>query len=672
MTSKKRRTTIPNHLKPQRGLSSEVLGQRRRQKNALRREQERYEKNRHESAIQQMRERSARNTEEFAKANWGQAIINSVADGQRAVLRSWGMGASVYAHVDHWHRVLSAYTDFINIYVRYPTASLPSDSDHDASRKFAIEMRGILQHEIGHLRFTIPYNDLRKRADETYKTILDGHNKSQYAWNILEDQRMETLVVQAVPRIASYFENMVAKHILYPVRASFLGAKSKTASDQEILNTWILVSNRSYIKPELRRLARQAFVDRGYDADRWYDIVESYKTADSIEDMIKAVVDAAIFLESLGDALSSPKESSRHEESRSRTSSSQPIPCDKEDNEFAGSQGGGDQEEDTQEDDEEETNGQGSDGESHEEQSEGTPPPEPSPRDKATYSPDSPADGIRDMLDEIISDNLKEQYNHHETTEALSNARERITEVGGGMPEAPQTGKPMTAEQEAEALRISVGMEQALNDFVTASQPAWINRQETGIIDPLAYRTKDIGDLDYRRRLEGEYNTGVDLHLSMLCDVSGSMGGKEIEQLSIAMYATAVACKRIGIGTTFLLWSTEGNEGKVWINGEPSPTIWYADGGTNPVRALNDLEFHNIEEASNHLVLVFTDGAWDVGDSPLSNWAQPGRHIVLSRLVANIFDHDDYRFKADAYASVNDVSQLPEKLTSAIHSVLST
>ena len=299
-------------------------------------------------------------------------------------------------------------------------------------------------------------------------------------------------------------------------------------------------------------------------------------------------------------------------------------------------------------------------------------PPEEVPREKATYSPDSPAQGIREMLDEIISDNLKEQYNHHETKEAVANAHDRIAQIGGGMPEAPQTGKPMTAEQEAAALRISVGMEQALNDFVTASQPAWVNRQETGVIDPLAYRTKDIGDLDYRRRLEGDYNTGVDLHLSMLCDVSGSMGGKEIEQLSIAMYATAVACNRIGIGTTFLLWSNEGNEGRVWVNGEPTPTVWYADGGTNPTRALNDLEFHNPEEASNHLVLVFTDGAWDVGSNPLSNWAEPGRYIVLSRLVEQVFAYDDYLFKADAYASVTDVSQLPDKLTSAIHSVLSS
>jgi hypothetical protein len=669
MTTKKRRTTVPNHLKPQRGLPSEVLGQRRRQKNALRREQERFEKSKKESAIQRMREVSARNTKEYAKTNWGQAIINSVADGQRAVLRSWGMGASVYASVDHWNTVLSAYTDFNNIFVKYPVKTLPDDSDHDASRKFAIEIRGILQHEIGHLRFTLPYNDLRKRVDEMSRTLLDGHAKSHYAWNILEDQRMETLVVQAVPRIASYFESMVAKHILYPVTRSLLHSKHVVSNDAEILNTWILVSNRSYIKPELRRLARQAFIERGYDADRWYDIVESYKTADNIDDMVKAVVDAATFLESLGESLESPKPTSRHESSRTKsTSSTQPVPCDKENNEFADGQDGEEQDGEEQG----EGSGQGSDDKSHEEQSDDTLPPEPTTKDKATYSPDSPADNIREMLDEIISDNLKEQYNHSETTEAIANAHERIAQVGGGMAEAPQTGKPMSAEQEAEALRISVGMEQALNDFVTASQPAWINRQEVGIIDPLAYRTKDIGDLDYRRRLEGDYNTGVDLHLSMLCDVSGSMGGKEIEQLSIAMYATAVACKRIGIGTTFLLWSTEGNEGRVWVNGEPSPTVWYADGGTNPVRALNDLEFHNPEEASNHLVLVFTDGAWDVGDSPLSNWSEPGRHIVLSRLVEHIYDHEDYRFKADAYASVNDVSQLPEKLTSAIHSVLSS
>lgn len=670
MTTSKRKTTIPNHLKPQRGLSSEILGQRRRQKHALRREQERYERLKQDSAIARMREIRARQSETSIKTNWAQAIINSVADGQRAVLRSWGMGASVYASVDNWNTTLSAYTDFSDIFVKYPLNILPDDTDHDASRRFAIEIRGILQHEIGHLRFTTPYADMLRQVDPMYKELLDRLSRSHYAWNILEDQRMETLVVQAVPRIASYFESMVAKHILNPVSSGYSVSRDYSPSDSEILTVWLLVSNRSYIKAELRRLARREFIDRGMDADRWYEIVEAYKTADNINDMARAVIDAAAFIESMGESIKTPKPTSRHESSKSKsTSSTPPQPCEKEDNQFSDEQDGDEQDGESQ--DGEETTGQASGDKPQDRESDDTLPPEPSPRDKATYSSDSPAQNIREMLNDIISDNLKEQYDHHETKEALANARERVAQVGGGMPEAPQTGKPMTAEQEAEALRISVGMEQALNDFVTTSQPAWINRQDTGIIDPLAYRSKDIGDLDYRRRLEGDYNSGVDLHLSMLCDVSGSMGGKEIVQLSIAMYATAVACRRMGIGTTFVLWSNEGNEGKVWVDGEPTPTVWYADGGTNPTRALNDLEFHNPEEASNHLVLVFTDGAWDVGNSPLSNWSEPGRHIVLSRLVQHLYEHEDYMFKADAYASVTDVSQLPEKLTSAIHSVLS-
>jgi hypothetical protein len=653
---------IPSSLKPQRGLSSEVLSHRRRQRNALKREHEQFLKRREQSVRQKIKEIGELNSETSRKTSWGRAIINATADGQNAVMRSQGISAGIAAGTNWWTKTLKAFTDFEDIYVRYPAEGLPEPEDIEGSRKFAIEVRGILQHEIGHLRFTLPYNKFLEAIPVELKESLMTQSRSQYAWNVLEDQRMETLVVDAVPRIASYFETMVVKHILIPVRSSAFG--DTMATDEQLSSSWILVSNRMYLKPELRAMSKRMFTSAGYNADQWYDIVESYKTATAYEAMAHAVLAAAKFIEKMSPS-GVPNSTTDHEQQidNSRTPpdpDAVPTPCEpaNEQEEQQDEPSTGDSPS------EEVERGEGTAG-----SKDGEHPEEADPAQSGGYDP-SPKD-LRDLIGDVLSDNFHQQSEHQEITEALANARERVG-VGGGLPEAPQAGKPMTPEQEDMAYRIAAGMEQALNDFVTESQPAWLRRQERGVIDPIAFRTKEVGALDYHRYMDGDYASGIDLHFSMLCDVSGSMQGKEIEHLSIGMYATAIACKRIGIGTTFVLWSGPDNTGKVWVDGNPTPVIWHADGGTNPTMALNDLDNHNEEGASNHLVLVFTDGAWDSEARPLSDWSAPGRYIVLSRLVSLLSLSDDLHFKADAYASVTDVADLPDKLTAAIHSVLSS
>lgn len=664
----KKRST-PSVLKPQRGLSSEVLSHRRRQKNILRREQEQFLKRREYSAREQMRFIEQQNSEDTRKVSWGRAIINATADGQRAVMASQGITAGVIAGTNWWTKNLSAFTDFENIYVRYPSESLPDPDNADASRRFAVEMRGIFQHEIGHLRFTLPYPEFLQALDEPMRETLSKYSKSQYAWNILEDQRMETLVVESVPRIASYFETMVAEHIIMPGGSPY---SSPLASDKQLSNAWLLVSNRMYLKPEVRKTAKAMFVANGYDADEWFGIVEDYKTATSYEAMAIAVLDAAKFITTMSsDGIPYPTtdHESQVSDGKREGTPEPPTPCEPSTDDTsepekteADGNADGDESEDNVDADASHT-GSSTDVEDVEKESPTTTPYSkedvPTPRD------------LRDALDELIADNLKEQYNHKEIIDTLADARER-TASGKGLPEAPQTGKPMSFDQEDMAHRIAIGMENALNDFVTASQPAWLKHQDRGIIDPLAFRTKEVGSLDYHRRLEGDFSSGVDLHLSMLCDVSGSMQGKEIEQLSIGMYATALACNRIGIKTTFVLWSGDTNTGKVWMDGNPTPVIWNADGGTDPRAALNDLDNHNEEDAANHLVLIFTDGAWDCNDTPLSNWSAPGRYIILSRLINYPDPAGDLLYRADAYASVSDVSQLPDKLTAAIYSLLTS
>jgi hypothetical protein len=238
----------------------------------------------------------------------------------------------------------------------------------------------------------------------------------------------------------------------------------------------------------------------------------------------------------------------------------------------------------------------------------------------------------------------------------------------GTLSDATFSCPDMPADSIVRAERTSVGMEQALSDFVTASQPVWLSHQERGIIDPIAFRTKSVGDRDYHRAMSGEAASGLDLHVSMLCDVSVSMQGSPMLALSEALYATALACQRLNVGATFSLWSDASSNCRIWSDGNVTPSHWETLGGTDPTLALDDVHDHNPEGATNHLVLVFTDGDWGSADQyNLQNWSAPGRHIVLVRYGARYAPH----YGADDVVDISDIDQLPMELTRAIQRILS-
>ena len=94
--------------------------------------------------------------------------------------------------------VLQAYTDFERIHATYRV--------QDDPRMTAAVLRGILYHEGGHIRFTMPWPSLCEVVRRDAPAVFGGNTNSsawqQYhrAWNILEDQRMETAVVSDSPR----------------------------------------------------------------------------------------------------------------------------------------------------------------------------------------------------------------------------------------------------------------------------------------------------------------------------------------------------------------------------------------------------------------------------------------------------------------------------------------
>jgi len=672
---------IPKHLKPQRGLGKEITAQRRKQRDALRRQRENYKQESMAKAREELsRRQQVQSTPPFVKS-----IMASVADNQTAFMRSMGLRQFITAESGWYYNDLRAWTDFRRIFVHYPTSGMPDGSNRLDTLDTIADLRGIIQHEIGHIRFTVPFPELIEKAGVAEYVEASGKKAFHTAWNILEDQRMETLVVNAVPRIASYFTKMIYKHIV--------------TGDMD--HAWLLLAGRTYLPDDLRIKAHQHF-DLNHPSHgvtpfskRWYDIVKRYKQATTAGDMWDEVVQAKLFLDQV-----LPNEhvdcGTEHRDRQNRwsldpeddtetTGGSPSNACGDEDDsveDTIGQSGGnpdGDSDEDTGDND---GNGQTHDGDGDAIDATGEDGTADKSGDTASNNnvnsdTDTPSPNVgggvsvdkqREQLENSIRDQIQEQndkitLDHRadvENQQMMASANTRSH--GMGLPELSNSGFHMTDEQLDNAHKITVGIQTALTELETASQPAWHSRQDAGVLDALAYRTKQVGSLDYHRRLDGDANAGIDLHVSVLADVSGSMTGPPIRDLSVSMYAMRMACDNLGIGTSFTLWSGPRDAGRIWRHSEPVPIVWDANGGTDPTYALDDLENHNEEDASHHLVIIFTDGLWG-RDFDLTRWGTDNRYIMLCVLG---MDSEWMRYRADATFTIESCLELPNKLVDGI------
>ena len=202
-----------------------------------------------------------------------------------------------------------AYTDFDNIVVNYV--------QHADKRVLAATLRGALYHEGGHIRWTMPFDDLRQVViDATpdgliYNAPITAEVKAyQWAWNALEDQRMETAVVSDSPRKAAYLTPMVM--------VEMIETPGKAAAN------WPLLIWRRYLPKHLRRGARKAFVamhgDNGEALAQAFEAVTTqYVLATSHASMWDAVCQAVALFHQHQTAFSLEDAGHRHQRSNNNT-----------------------------------------------------------------------------------------------------------------------------------------------------------------------------------------------------------------------------------------------------------------------------------------------------------------------------------------------------------------
>lgn len=550
-------------------------------------------------------------------------IRNRVVRGLGGVLRlvassypEWDNNVTFAVELDH-RDSLTAYTDFKQIVVRFPRSKFVVESDgnfsNEVTRSSIAQVLGVGYHEVGHVLYTVPFATVRAETAESLGLEIDH----QQSWNALEDQRMEVAVTDGSPDIAAYFTAMFANHFL-------------SSPDADPGEVWWLACGRLYLPENVRAVCRDEFVAKYGEAveDQLHTIVKTYCTATTIQDLARAVLAYDSLWKAThpkggkpgnggGPSGTAPHENyrySREDPSKAKEKLSKSA-ADAEKFDKADASG--------------ETGQSGSDGApSREGTGHGRGAGSDEQPDRSKTSEDSKTDdgagSVSDALKEAKEQAEQQADSDGRVDSALNAIKE--TAAAGYLPYINGQGFYMQDDDIQRAEALSSEFERSLEVANAYNAPSWRRRQEQGAVDPAIYRTRRPGDPEFRRTRTGDGSKGFDVSLSLVLDVSGSMGGAPIHTLSVVQYAIKKACWSLGIPCTVTAFS---NAAELVSDCEdaPEPVGLEAGGGTNPVPALR-AAVQQRGDKRDHLVILLTDGDCEDGRNEVADLQSMGAHVL--------------------------------------------
>jgi hypothetical protein len=626
-----------------------------------------------------------------AKTNNDEAIFRGLLGLVRATETTWNIDAPISLERT-WDKQIQAVTDFQTIQIKYPDSMIPAkvgDFNVDHLRLFISDVKGLAYHEIGHIRFTTPYPVL-------WDLVYPGDNpvpEYHHTWNVLEDQRMEAAVVADSPNIAGYFTTMILKHMLSNTR----GRDTRRDSMQ-----WLLLVGRRYLPSDIRKELRRAFIQEfgKHSTMRADQIVGDYMCATTPKEMLDAVVAFHSLIQTLGP--SAPQGIDTHrayvpggppsrnggagaeEAGNQIQKSASDTPVDNEglDDSIEST---GASEYGEEEGNEEANRGQdaaeGGDKEDNKAESS-----LPSAGDKPNQNGDTqkpmpqtapPAPGspgghgtANKTLSERVQDNIDAFNESLKSDKSINETIRSIHEYANSRTSSLPSYRSIstqTSDLVSEADEAASAMIQALTYYTAESAPMWQSHQRRGVLDPFVYRTRQPGDMEYRRQYDDRGGDSIDIAITVMLDVSGSMGGNEYNLGAVA-YTCKKACEALDIPCTvctfedggYVLWTPEDRAEHLSI---------LMGGGTNPIQVCDALDEQSYDKG-NHLVLVMTDGAFNNSFNGFQHYGADGRYFIG-------FGYGGYYSTAslesnkvhEAYA-INNLMDIPKALTGFLSAFL--
>lgn len=650
-----------------------VLSARRRLRDSIRRENDMVESRMRDSARRDLYSR--RNDDQYVKRIKEQnSIVHATIKMASVVAHSMDVHVPITASVSNDSSAMGL-TNFksITIHINPDVYDL---NDYKQVARLLKFTKGVLYHEIGHCKFSTPLADLAVIAGVDIGGI-PNKQKVAKAWNLLEDQRMECAMVRYSPIMMNYFTVIVLDHVVKVPEMAWPFVAGRTYLPKPLLDKFKTASN-DYAKNVL------------YDPTLTRDtsrVVSEYKRAKNATDMFTAVMKMVDIVERWTKAgMSLPEGTDKHqghfspgggetvEQIKERIKSSSHEDDNVKDNNDA-SEGDGNEQTDNTEQDGSEGNEGGETGFDKEDNQSFNDSQSSNQNNDEELSNDTytPGDGVSEHEEpgKTLSDLVKEAREEafEATKQDEQDAKDFMTTVNEERERSlPHTTavKLMEGKQLDDAADIANNMLSVLEPLATQVEPSWRFRQETGILDPVSYLTREPGDTDFWTDLDDEGRQGYDVAVSVLLDVSYSMGNACYDLGSVAL-GIRKACDELELPCTVSVF--DDNHNMLWAADEEPTEMWaYANGGTNPYGNLQDLD-NQMHGKSRHLVVILTDGVWPNDCKDLSAFSRPGRYIICVG-----YDAHNPSGLREALADLNpneafgirNVREFPSVVTSAI------
>ena len=602
------------------------------------------------------------------------AILSSLGALSGKVLNS--MGISPRINIDHTNMgtngpSFNCYTDFIDINIQININHFNLDDANDVL-SLVHTVKGFTYHEGGHIMWSTPPTYLCQLAkcnkdhmwtgsyirghvdDARLKAILNtrmGTSSFHQAWNILEDQRMESAMVTASPIMSRYFSTIVARYVYEPGRENI---------------AWPWIVGRTYLPRELRQFLRNeaAKHKHAHLIPHMEDAVMTYRSSNDPKVMHDCVLKLAecliLWLEDdSSGGLNNPDlhgSTSKYNESGSNRKRIVPVPESPEfqlekPEESAGDKG--DKSSDT------EINSDGKPTESESSDSAGDDGKEKNKGDAesavSSAGSESAPKTVKDYFDDIVANNMS-QVSNSDVNEFLSNVNNNLRQIAA----RDESITPMSPDEIKECTDVRNGMLDVLDRLIVQVDPSWMFYRDNGVLDPTAFLTREPGDMNFWSGMDGDKGNGHDLAVSLLVDTSGSMEGR-IGRTSAVMMGIRKACEHYDIPCTITTFSDRlrlvaaGDEHVDYVK-------MGAGGGTHVMDALLSLDDQRYGKRY-HLVVIITDGEWtDIKD--VRAWGDPCRHIMI---VGIDISHDLIHNKGgNSAVSICNPSQLAPLVTNAL------
>lgn len=537
-------------------------------------------------------------------------------------------GGTVDVRVEHHPIDVSAWTDGSTITIN---AAVVTKVDAESVER----MNGLNAHELAHVLYT------PRKGTSLVSWVLD-HGYHQ-AFNLLEDQRIESLLTGRYPSTAPWLSATIARWVLS-------GESTKDTG-------YLYVRGRKYLDGRLRGALRASFIrqDLLSDIDR---VIDEYRTLVFGADYDRArelIAEFAVIMNEVidtaqqqqapqdggsvvtcphghgqrpDDVLSSgrPKGVSEQRRDSDRmddgdreqvpsTPQSTRAPDIDDDDEFDDESAGFGDSDDDFDDGEGDTSSEGEsegDNDTSSAPASGTPSGAPSP--SASTPSTEPGDGAGiesgsdTTVEEVAQQVLNEILNDAEIRDDIRRTQRQIQAQGGGdtlkksdwVPRAPLP----------EYARLLGGLRKSLTRLVAKADPGWESRQSSGRVNALRWAQERNLDTAFDLWDEGVHDA-VDMEVVILIDESGSMQ-TVIEQASNAMWVVKRALDRIGASTTVISFDDQCRtlyHRRDKANGQVR--FAFHSGGTDPTDGLEQAaQIFAGSRRSQKILILLTDGDW--------------------------------------------------------------